>query len=492
MKSHNNKINQRICPFFTYIEAHKITITTIMVNEDDFLFGDDVYLIVIIMGVTMILTMWINILVEKVTKKIPSCIQSICVGIIVGLVIKLTRPDILDNFHVGLKPFFLFLVPPIIYESGFTMNKKYIWKNIIPILLYAIPGTIISTGLIAALLYNTGCLSAKDSFVYGSIISAVDPVATLSVFKVFDIDPRVYTIVYGESIFNDAVSITLYDTFKIISDNGMWDWREWAAMSVAMMIIFTISFFIAMVFWLLGCFIFKYIELYRHQKVELLVYLIICYIPYILAQWLGASGILTILFLSICHSEYNIKNITPRSSITFEHGARTVSHICDMFIFIYLGMCIFTLNHVFDPWLISMTLIGCIVARFISIFLLSLVIQCNPWIDSVDYSHQIILWFTGVRGSVSLILSISEPNNALMTCSLVVILIGVFTIGIGTPFMLQLFSFQKDILHLPNEPEKKSHALKFMDRVLINHSESFKEAIYDDRRNILPIGILGE
>ncbi len=41
--------------------------------------------------------------------------------------------------------------------------------------------------------------------VAGALISATDPVATLSVFAELAVPPLLYNIVFGESVLNDAV-----------------------------------------------------------------------------------------------------------------------------------------------------------------------------------------------------------------------------------------------------------------------------------------------
>lgn len=48
-----------------------------------------------------------------------------------------------------------------------------------------------------------------ESFAFGSLISAVDPVATLAIFHAMDVDQTLYMMVFGESILNDAVAIVL-------------------------------------------------------------------------------------------------------------------------------------------------------------------------------------------------------------------------------------------------------------------------------------------
>ncbi len=59
-------------------------------------------------------------------------------------------------------------------------------------------------------------LDLVESFAFGSLISAVDPVATLAIFSALDVDPVLYMLVFGESILNDAVAIVLTTyVFKI-------------------------------------------------------------------------------------------------------------------------------------------------------------------------------------------------------------------------------------------------------------------------------------
>ena len=57
-------------------------------------------------------------------------------------------------------------------------------------------------------------LTLKESFAFGSLISATDPVSVLAIFKELDADVNLYQVVFGESIFNDAIAIVMYETVK--------------------------------------------------------------------------------------------------------------------------------------------------------------------------------------------------------------------------------------------------------------------------------------
>ena len=62
--------------------------------------------------------------------------------------------------------------------------------------------------------------SWKESFAFGSLISATDPVSVLAIFKEMDADVNLYAIVFGESIFNDAIGIVMYETVLKMGDSN--------------------------------------------------------------------------------------------------------------------------------------------------------------------------------------------------------------------------------------------------------------------------------
>ena len=116
--------------------------------------------------------------------------------------------------------FFNILLPPIIFNAGYSMKKRHFFRNIGAITLFAFIGTTISTFAVAGVAYLAMELSKLASTApkdmvfghclqFGAMISATDPVTTLAIFKDLKVEPNLDALLFGESVMNDAVAIVL-------------------------------------------------------------------------------------------------------------------------------------------------------------------------------------------------------------------------------------------------------------------------------------------
>jgi NhaP-type Na+/H+ or K+/H+ antiporter len=99
--------------------------------------------------------------------------------------------------------FFLVLLPPIIFEAGYNMQRRKFFANIGAICMFAFIGTLVSTVLIAGTVFYTSQATGSathgesaifaatsdgrpfnglESCIFGALISATDPVTVLAVF----------------------------------------------------------------------------------------------------------------------------------------------------------------------------------------------------------------------------------------------------------------------------------------------------------------------
>lgn len=112
------------------------------------------------------------------------------------------------------------LLPPIIFQAGYSLDTQTFFGNIGAISTFAFVGTAISTAVIGIVLWGAGQVGAcvptslLESLLFGAIVSATDPVTVLAVFEKLHADSNLYALVFGESVLNDAVAIVLYQVLS--------------------------------------------------------------------------------------------------------------------------------------------------------------------------------------------------------------------------------------------------------------------------------------
>lgn len=121
-----------------------------------------------------------------------------------------------DYFVFDTEFFFLFLLPPIIFESGYGLDAESFFRNLGKILYFAFVGTLMGVGVFGVGMYAAGQIGLSHPFsfvnamMFGSIISATDPVSVLAIFSQLKVDSDLFAIVFGESVLNDAVAAGLH------------------------------------------------------------------------------------------------------------------------------------------------------------------------------------------------------------------------------------------------------------------------------------------
>ncbi|GFX99798.1 hypothetical protein TNCV_258371 [Trichonephila clavipes] len=196
--------------------------------------------------------------------------------------------------------FFLFMLPPIVFDAGYFMQNRLFFDNIITILVYAVIGTIWNALSIGVSLWAVGLtgifgyeVSLVEMLLFSSIISAVDPVAVLAVFEEIHVNEVLYIIVFGESLLNDAVTVVLYHMFEGYTEMGIPNILAIDYFSgIASFFVVSIGgTLIGILFGLITAFISKYTT--SVPVIEPMFPFIMGYMSYLTAEMFHLSGILS-------------------------------------------------------------------------------------------------------------------------------------------------------------------------------------------------------
>lgn len=69
-------------------------------------------------------------------------------------------------------------------------------------------------------LESLSALSLPVALQLGATLSATDPVTIIAIFNTYKVDPKLFTIIFGESLLNDAVAIVMFEALGRISARG--------------------------------------------------------------------------------------------------------------------------------------------------------------------------------------------------------------------------------------------------------------------------------
>lgn len=337
------------------------------------------------------------------------------------------RDDLVDGFRFSADTLFYGLLPPIIYGAGLNLNHKSFFRNGGSILLFAVVGTIISSfvfGFLTWFLVLAGAVDKRvlgsspllECLMYGTLVSAIDPVATLSVFSDLGAPPVLYNLVFGESVLNDAVSIVLFRAVESAYGSPITVWTvpniilQFAVVSVGSLAVGT--------FGSLACaLVIKRLDL-RYPRDDsafdptvyaFSIVVVSSYLSYLLAEACGMSGIFCIFFSGILHSHYVLKSVTDEARTVIEKTVESVAFLSETFLFAYLGLQVMVFPQVPDAGLLLSALPLCLLSRAANIFPLARLANKHRRVP-ITHSMQMVQWACGLRGGIAYALAANMPN----------------------------------------------------------------------------------
>lgn len=301
------------------------------------------------------------------------------------------------------------ILPILLFESAFSADVHIFIHEAKQIFILAGPGVLTSTML-------TACF-AKFMFGYewdwyialmfGSMMSATDPVAVVALVKELGMNERIGTLIEGEGLMNDGSAIVLFNVFK----SAITSKEQLTAGSVAGTAI-RLSCGGPVVGIAIGAVTSMFLAQFTYNDLqsEVTLTVVCCYSCFLVAEGtdLHVSGVLAVVFAGLYLSFYGRGNI----SVKVEHSLHAFWHmaeyIADTLIFFVAGVVMATklLDKIIVPrdWGNLFMLYGALqVVRALN------VVMCWPVLRQgygVSWQEGCVLVAGGLRGAVGLCLGL--------------------------------------------------------------------------------------
>ena len=268
------------------------------------------------------------------------------------------------------------------------------------------------------------------------------------------VDDTLYTLIFGESILNDSVAIVL---FSVLGKLKGLDFTLALASKATLSFIsnFCGSVMIGLLIGLLTALILKHSQLSDFPSLETCIIILLAYSSYLLSNAIQLSGIVSLLFCGITMKHYANDNMSWTTRRTVKSMFRVLSQLSENFIFIYLGVTLFTKSDAKFLWGLILATLGIImIARYLSVIPLSAMINHFSSRDSanpvIPRNHQLMIFWAGLRGAIAFALSFEVTGasaEAIQTTILVTCVTSIIILGGSTPFALQYLQIKTGSEH---------------------------------------------
>ncbi|KAL1334443.1 hypothetical protein AAHE18_11G177200 [Arachis hypogaea] len=381
-----------------------------------------------------------HVLRRKKIYVVPEASASLLIGLLVGVLANISHTQTSIRACLAPQPFF---------------------SNFGAIITFAIFGTFLASVVTGVLVFLGGFihlvygLPFVECLMFGALISATDPVTVLSIFQELGTDVNLYALVFGESVLNDAMAISLYRTMSLVKTHP-------SGQNLFMVVVRFLETFVGSMS--------AGLSIDSLQNLESCLFVLFPYFSYMLAEGLGLSGIVSILFTGMVMKHYTYSNLSRSSQRFVSSFFELISSLAETFVFIYMGIDIAMEKHSWSHvGFICFSVISIGIARAANVFCCAYLINLvRPQQQKIPPKHQKALWYSGLRGAMAFALALQSVHDlpeghgqTIFTATTAIVMLTVLLIGGSTGTMLEALEVVGGEINSKESPLPSGEITKF-------------------------------
>ncbi len=342
-------------------------------------------------------------------------------------------------------------LPPLLFEAAWNLRWTALKDDWLPITLYALLGVVIAIIGIGFGVSHWTALPLASALLLGASLSATDPVSVTALFRELGADKRLTTLMEGESLFNDGMAVVAFG-FLLGVPLGT---ATLSFQSSLLELVTVVGIGVA-TGGLLGFGISYLTQRFDLPLVEQSLTLVSAYAAYLLTEDFGGSGVIAVVTTGMILGNFGSRiGMNPRTRILVSEFWHFLAFFVNSIVFLLIGDQVEFDVLAENLPTIGITIAAMTIARAISVLALGAisnsVAKSNlPMAKSeIPMSTQIILWWGGLRGSVSIALALSIPavlsdREAIISTVFGVVLFTLLVQGLTTKPLLEYLGLVGD------------------------------------------------
>jgi CPA1 family monovalent cation:H+ antiporter len=358
--------------------------------------------------------------------RVPYTVLLVLLGLLLVPLSHTATFDYLAHFKLTPDTLFFIFLPILIFESAYNMNIRDIGENIWSISLLSVLSLVISAFFIAlAGHYALLALGMDIPFVvlllFGSLISATDPVAVLALFKEFGAPKRLSLIFEGESLFNDGTGLAL---FLVVLEaalkgfHGVSSVMQGAFLFASMLVGGTLFGF------LMGWLFTRLLQFARHEHLQLTITLAAAHLTFLLSELISShlvifgepirlSSIVATVITSIVLGAESRYKMSPSMREYMDRFWGYAAFVSNSLVFILLGL-------MFSMLTVDVADILLPLAAIIVVVILGRIVSVYPVIGALNLlrleapiprAWQKLLAWGSFRGALAVMMVLLIPDD---------------------------------------------------------------------------------
>ena len=352
--------------------------------------------------------LWLLIAASAITVvaqrlKIPYTVALVLGGLVISslhfVALAPLRPLLRPHWLTPDVILILFL-PALVFEGSLKLNLPDLMRDWVPLLLLANVGVVLATLVTGYFVHWSVGIPLMVALIFGSVISATDPISVLALFETLRTEKRLSVLVEGESLLNDGTAVVLFQLLLAGFLGGGLNWAKGAGQFVLAVtggagIGFAAAYLVT-----------KINRAVDDPQIEITLTTVAAYGSYLLAYHFRLSGVIASGAAGLFIGNYCVeRGVSRQTRSALESYWEYIAFVMNSLVFLLIGLEV-RIKTLAAAWLpILLAIVAVLLGRALTIYFL--VPASNAFAKKISFPWQHVMMWGGLRGALALALAVS-------------------------------------------------------------------------------------